>query len=175
MLPDLSSNEPPSFARAPSVTASLMPAGSFVPLRVASSSIWPLARAEMTEPGLIVFRLAEDVAELFDDEGELTVDALVALGWPRDIAAQYFGVASQHAATMVASQLEQRRRAGAAMRRHAPIPLEPTEEESEQALALRSESASPSELRVFLFGMIGGGLIGALLAISFFSFAEALR
>lgn len=165
-------------------------ADAIVPAGVLTASKWPFPRSEMTEPGLIVCRLAEDIADLFDAEtDELSIDALVSLGWPREIAAQYFDVANQHAAPIIATGLRRRWRAASAVRDAAPIPVEPSEQLAPARLSgppanpCRAFNAMDAqvglgglrELRAFAVGMAGGGLAGATLAFSVLRLLEALR
>lgn len=130
-----------------------------------ASARWPSARESMTEPGLIVWRLAEDMADLFDQGAEADLEALAALGWPRALIAHYVEAARFHAAAIAAEKLFARRPPA------APIPLEPV-------VSNDNETAPPAERpdpRAFLFGIAGGALIGALLTCALFSFVEALR
>lgn len=135
------------------------------PAHLLASARWPFPRDNMTEPGLIVWRLAEDMTDLFDKGAEADLEALVALGWPRALIAHYVEAARFHAAALAAERLFARRPPA------APIALEP-------AVSNDNETA-PTEARpdprAFLFGMAGGALIGALLTCALFSFVEALR
>lgn len=119
----------------------------------------------MTEPGLIVWRLAEDMAGLFDKGAEADLEALAALGWPRALIAHYVEAARFHAAAIAAEKLFARRPLA------APIALEPAVSNDNET----APAASAPDPRAFLFGMAGGALIGGLLTCALFSFVEALR
>lgn len=137
--------------------------------RLFASARWPFPREDMTEPGLVVWRLAEDMADLFDAGKDCEIEALVALGWPRPLVAQYFEPASHHCAALVAAKLDERRRYDAALRESRPIPLEPREATNDNEPGRCEPEGSRSrgragfdELRAFALGMIGGGLVAVL-------------
>jgi hypothetical protein len=59
---------------------------------------WPFPREEMIDPGAIVLRMIEDLEALAMRDAPMTVDALVAMGWPQAAAARFFPSAYESAA-----------------------------------------------------------------------------
>lgn len=148
------------------------------PARLLASARWPFPREDMTEPGLVVWRLAEDMADLFDAGKDCEIETLVALGWPRPLVAQYVEPARQHSAALIAEKLFERRRREQALFTAAPIPLEPRDADDKAAndraandnargrcepeVSRSGRGACFDELRAFALGMIGGTLVAVL-------------
>lgn len=59
---------------------------------------WPCPREEMAEPGAIMLRMIDDLEALAMRDAPMSVDALVAMGWPPEAAARFFPSAYESAA-----------------------------------------------------------------------------
>lgn len=145
------------------------------PPRSYNSMRWLGPRAEMIDQSLVVWRMCEDIEALFELDAELSVEALVALGWPRDLVARHITLASQHCAARIAARLQRRRQA-------APFTLPPPDGERER---LSGPSPDPlaefdafdrsvgpavlAEARALLFHLVAGALFGAILGAAFVS------
>jgi hypothetical protein len=123
---------------------------------------WPFPREEMIEPGAIVLRMIEDLEALAMRDAPMTVDALVAMGWPQSAAARFFPSAYESAAVTqsIVGLLRPDCERLAAFDAEARLVAPPPANDDEAFLA--RDDLSQERRRAFLAG-VAFALCGALL------------
>jgi hypothetical protein len=126
---------------------------------------WPYARDEMGEPWLIVRRMIDDLESLARRGARMDMDALIELGWPEETAALFHRRAFESA--QLARSLAEYLTFDRGARCDVAALETPAGRNDDGLFVARSGPARPlatnmRELHVFIAGMAGGLLGGAL-------------